>query len=87
MTKASEAKHWIDKNLWAILAVGLGLYGGYLTGQTTTTMRIEQLEKDVATNSSRLEGRRDFMVCAVRTIDRLVDRTGIEKPCPLDVKK
>ena len=87
MASASEAKHWIDKNLWAILAVGLGLYGGYLTGQTTTTMRIEQLEKDVAANSAKLEGRRDFMVCAVRTIDRLVDRAGIEKPCPLDVKK
>lgn len=42
------ARHWIDKNLWAILAVGLGLYTGYLTGMTTVQNEVETLKRDVA---------------------------------------
>lgn len=47
-TEATGARHWIDRNLWAIMAVGLGLYSGYLTGQATMRLEIEALKADVA---------------------------------------
>ena len=85
MSKSEGAKHWIDKNLWAILAVGLGLYTGYLTGQTTMEARIAALEKKAERHNDQLTDRRQFMSCAVRTLDRLQDATGTPQVCPLEI--
>lgn len=93
MTEAqSRLSAWIENHLWAILAVGLGAFAGYLTGEAQTTARLEAVEKDIARLEAqaneldkKVAARSDFMVCAVRNIDRLMDKTGTEYACPLKV--
>ena len=80
-----DVTDWIGKNLWAILAVAFGLYGGYLTGKTEMEGKITRLEEKVATLEKNQADRRNFMICAVRTLDRIMDKTGVQQACPLVV--
>lgn len=87
---------WIENNLWAILcAVSTGA-GGVLIGMTTTSSRLDALEKRAEKMETRfdqragfvdhkLTGRSDFMVCASRQIDRLNDKLGVTPPCQLEI--
>lgn len=45
--KGEKVASWIENHLWAILAVGFGLYGGYMTGQATMETKIASLERRV----------------------------------------
>ena len=47
-TESGGAKDWIDRHLWAMLAAGMALYGGYLTSQTTANAEIDALQQDIA---------------------------------------
>ena len=73
-----------------ILIAALGIYGGYVSGKTETTEAIKALSKDVAALNSRMDGndviragRTKQYQCAVRTLDRLTERTKIAPPCAL----
>lgn len=85
VAKGNQATDWIGKNLWAILAVAFGLWGGYVTGQSETNNRLTNLERMTAEHQKRLRGRSGFMVCTVRNIDKLYDAHGITPPCPMEV--
>jgi hypothetical protein len=85
MTEAGRTGTWIENHLWQIIASGLLLYGGYLTGTTTTNHRLVELERRMDKAEGRLSGRSDFMVCAARQIDRLSDKVGVHLPCQLEV--
>jgi len=75
----------IDQNIWAILAAGLAAFAGHLNGTTTANHRLDVLEKQVAQLEGVQGARRDFMVCAVRNLDRLNNATNTEPACPLQV--
>lgn len=77
---------WIKSHAWAILAAAFAIYGGYVTGQTTTETRLAILEVKVADAATRLSGRSDFMVCAVRQMDQIHDALDITPPCGLEVE-
>ena len=86
MTRRAGLEEWIKTNGWAILAAAFALYGGYVTGQTTTNARLTRLEEIVNSNATRLDGRREFMVCTVRQMDQIQDELGLEPPCDLEVQ-
>lgn len=67
MTKAASIDQWIRGNAWAILAAAFALYGGYVTGQTTTETRLDVLERDV----SRIDR-------AVERIDQKLDGARLD---------
>ena len=71
----------------AIVIAGLAGLLGWQTSQTTATVKIESLERRVDKIESRLDERSDFMVCAVRTLDRLKEESGVRSFCPLTVPK
>lgn len=87
---------WVKTNGWGIICTVLGgaatLYSGYLTGQTTTAGEIAGLRQDVVQlrremdtlNRVKVERGR-FMACAVRSIDHINTRLGINPPCALDI--
>jgi len=77
---------WLKNHAWAILASAFAIYGGFVTGQTTTETRLAILEGKVAEADLRLDGRSDFMVCAVRQMDQIQDRLDIHPPCALNVE-
>lgn len=85
---------FLQRNLWAILA-GLSMaYSGYVTGQATTTNRIDNLERDNSRLEARfgaLENRVDARVpglsCMVRTMDRILEKTGTARPCDQEVSE
>ena len=85
VAKPGQATDWIGRNLWAILAVAFGLWGGYVTGQSETNSRLTNLERDVARHEAKLRGRTDFMVCTVRNMDKLFDEHDKPPPCPMGV--
>ena len=62
--RSSKIVEMIENNLWAILAAAGAAYGGYLTGTTTTDLRLAALEGDVA------EIRADMKVLTPR-VDRV----------------
>lgn len=76
---------FLEKNLTGILLGGVALYGGYITGQTTTRGQIEQLQK--TTNELRDESRkwRPVMSCLFRHIDHIESGARGERPCSLAV--
>lgn len=80
-----KVKSWIETNLWAILDAGVTLWSGYLTGQMTTETKLHDLERRVTTTERQLQGRKPFMVCAVRTLDRINDKVQAAVPCTMDV--
>lgn len=82
MRKISQ---WVEAHLWVILATGFALYGGYVTGMTTTSKDIAQLQKDVERLDRISRNRQQFMVCSVRNFDRLFEKTKAEPACPMEV--
>jgi hypothetical protein len=60
-------------------------YAGFATGQATTTQRVADMERRIAVVEGKLNGRVSFMVCATRSLDKLMDNAGIEKPCDMNV--
>lgn len=87
------AESFLQRNLMAILAAAFAAYGGYVSGQTTMTARLDRLEADVAKlearigqNDERISGRLPSMVCIVRTLDRLSEKTGVAPPCEPEVR-
>ncbi len=75
----------IEANIWPILCATASAGAGVLIGMTTANHRLDVLEADVAELKQQGGGRRDFMVCAARNLDRLNDKTGTEPVCQLDV--
>ena len=69
------------------MAAAFALYGGYVTGQTTTETRLARLEEIVARDQTRLDGRRDFMVCAIRNLDQIQDELDLTPPCAMEVEE
>ncbi len=81
MAAAKGVAGWIENHLWAILAAVLAAYGGYVTGM----MRSDALEERVAALEATSRGRSDFMVCAVRNLDKVFDKLGVQPACPMEV--
>ena len=84
-TPKSGAVAWIESHLWAILAAAFAAYGGYVTGMTTLTSRVTDLERRMTEAERKQEGRTDFMVCAVRNFDKVFDKLGVQPACPMEV--
>ena len=87
-----KISEFIQTNLWAIMAGLAMLWGGYLTGTERTNAKLEQLSRDMAGltkriefNDERLKGRYGFMQCSVRTMDKILDKAKIEPPCELSI--
>ena len=78
---------WIKAHGWAIMAAAFALYGGFVTGQTTTEARLTRLEEIVTANATSLNARREFMVCAIRNLDQLQDELDLTPPCAMEVKE
>lgn len=76
---------WIESHLWAILAAAFAAYGGYVTGMTTLTTRVAALEARQAETERKQQGRSEFMVCAVRNLDKVFDKLGVQPACPMEV--
>ena len=68
----SKIVEMIENNLWAILAAAGAAYGGYLTGTTTTDLRLAALEGDMA------EIRADIKALTPR-VDRVEVQTAMER--------
>lgn len=76
---------WIERHLWAILAVAFALYGGYKTGEATTEARFQELERRMDAVEAKQSGRFDFMTCSVRNMDKVFDKLGVQPACPMEV--
>lgn len=81
---------WVSQNLFAILAAGAVMLQGYASAQTATTKDMGRLNErlgDLEARMKSLEGTQSrryyFLQCAVRTLDRLVDKAGVRAPCPM----
>ena len=96
MTRKAGLEAWLKANAWAVICTICGsvaaIYSGYLTGQTTTSARLVELERDVAQQRREINsiqtiqnGRRTFMGCAVRNLDQINQRLGVEPPCALEI--
>jgi hypothetical protein len=96
MTRRAGLEAWLKANAWAIICTICGgvaaIYSGYLTGQTTTTARLTALEQTVAQQRREIDSitrsqdaRRGFMGCAVRNLDQINQRLGVEPPCVLEI--
>lgn len=70
--RRSKIVQMIENNLWAILAAAGAAYGGYLTGTTTTDLRLAELEADV------VEIRADLKTLTPR-VDRVEVTTAMER--------
>lgn len=70
--RSSKIVEMIENNLWAILAAAGAGYGGYLTGTTTTDLRLAALEGDMA------EIRADIKALTPR-VDRVEVQTALER--------
>ena len=68
----SKIVEMLESNLWAILAAAGAAYGGYLTGTTTTDLRLAALEGDMA------EIRADIKALTPR-VDRVEVQTAMER--------
>jgi hypothetical protein len=84
-TQKNGVAGWIESHLWAILAAGFAAYGGYVTGMTTLTTRVAALEAEVLDLKRKQHGRSEFMVCAVRNLDKVFDKLGVQPACPMEV--
>ncbi|UXO93940.1 hypothetical protein Pan3_18 [Pseudanabaena phage Pan3] len=74
---------WLAANLWGVVSF-VFLFGA---GYATVNWRISAIEDDVLTELADIkrilaEDRR-ANTCQVRTLDKLVDRAGIEPPCEI----
>jgi len=83
----SAMETWLRNHAWAILASAFALYGGYVTGQTTTESRLAILENKVATGERSLNARRQFMVCSIRNLDQIQDQLDLHPPCNLELEE
>lgn len=96
MTRRAGLEAWLKANAWAIICTICGgaaaIYSGYLTGQTTTSARLASLEQTVAQQRLEIDriqhaqdARRGFMGCAVRNLDQINQRLGVDPPCVLEI--
>jgi hypothetical protein len=85
--RKGRAGTWIENNLWAILCAIAAAFSGYLTGMTTTTMRLDALEARSAKLERDLGHMRESDAAQVRNLDRINDKLDIEPPQPLEVTK
>ncbi len=81
--RKGRAGTWIENNLWAILCAGAAAFGGYLTGMTTTSMRLDALEGRMSVAEAGIDAVERGQAGAVRNLDRINDKLGIEPPQPL----
>lgn len=65
----------------AALGAAFALIAGYLVGSNDTTNRLNQLsERMTKVEMKQASGEQDA-VCSLRSIDRLLDKTGVQAPC------
>ena len=76
---------WIESHLWAILAAGFAAYGGYVTGMTTTSHRLDLVEQHAADAAAALKRVERSQAAVTRNLDRINDKLGIEPPQPLEM--
>lgn len=80
-----RALTWIETNLWAILCAIVTAGSGVLIGMTTANHRLDVLEGKLAKIEAVQGQRTQFNICAVRSIDKLNAKMGIEPACPMEV--
>lgn len=65
---------WIENHLWQIIAGGMLLYGGYLTGTTTTGHRLTSLESavgEIKEDNKTRDGKLELLLSRVERLDTL----------------
>lgn len=82
-----RALTWIENNLLAILMAVAAAFSGYVTGTTTASLRLDALEKTAGETSQALARIERTQASAIRNLDRINDKLGIEPPQPLEASK
>lgn len=82
--RKGRAGTWIENNLWAILCAAAAAFGGYLTGMTTTSMRLDALEARMMVAEKTVERVQNRQSGAIRNLDRINYKLGINPPQPLE---
>lgn len=80
-------KHWIleqlDKNLFALVAGAVVIWTTSQTADAVTAKDMRAIEKRLESIDDKLRDRRGFMGCAIRTLDKVTEKTGVNPPCDL----
>ena len=83
-------KNLMSAEVVALVLAALAAFSGFIAGRQQTTDKIEQTTRDVAALAKRMDlndviraGRTKQYQCAVRTLDRLTEKTHIAAPCAL----
>lgn len=85
--RPNENKHWVveqfEKNLFAILVGGAMIWSTFQTSDADTSRSLVEIEKRLAGIDEKLRDRRSFMGCAVRSLDKISEKSGITLPCDM----
>jgi hypothetical protein len=87
MTGGGRILAWIEANLIAILMAAAAGFSGYVTGMTTTSHRLDALEKHAADTGAAINRVERAQASTIRNLDRINDKLGIEPPQPLEMNK
>lgn len=86
-TNDYASKHWlieqIEKNLFAIIAGVAFVWTTSQTADAVTAKDMRAIEKRLDSIDAKLVDRRGFMGCAIRTLDKVTEKTGVNPPCDL----
>ena len=64
---------WIEKNLWTIIVAALGIYSGYISGQTRTGTRLDAIEADVKSikEALKIDPAQDMRLCRLEALNNM----------------
>jgi hypothetical protein len=82
-------KHWIieqiERNLFAIIAGAALIYSTSQTADAVTARDLDAISNKLTNIETKLQDRRGFMGCAVRSIDKMSEKIKVELPCQLEL--
>ena len=79
MTGAGRITSWIENNLLGILMAGAAGFTGYVTGMTTTGLRLDALEKHTAEISQDMKELRALTASQNVRLERLDVQAKMER--------
>lgn len=85
MKNESQQTNWLQDfvraNLLTLLLGAALVWNGFQNADTETAHRLAAIERQLSVMQAKQDSRRDANVCALRTIDKLLDKTGTVPPC------